>query len=54
MKRRALEGELAATLVVEARYLSAWLTREHPVAPGMTVKTITNALRAEFRALKNP
>ena len=48
LKRRATAGELCASLASEAEHLSQWLTSQHPNAPGMTKKTISNSCRDAY------
>ena len=52
LQRRAAAGELCGTLASEAEHLSQWLAREHPKAPRMTPKTISNSCRNAFRSAR--
>ena len=48
-RRRLDAGEAHESLADEARYLAAWLARQHPAAPQPTPKTVENAIREAHR-----
>jgi len=48
-RRRLDAGEAHESLADEARYLAAWLARQHPAAPQPTAKTVENAIREAHR-----
>ncbi|MEP9354868.1 hypothetical protein ABLE93_14865 [Xanthobacter sp. KR7-65] len=52
MHQRHMRGEMFLKLSYEAKYLEGWLEKI-PNAHPMTARTIENALRAEFRKLKD-
>jgi hypothetical protein len=52
MGLRAAKSLLSDSLAAEARALFKWLETAHPSAPAMTVKTIENAIRHDYRRLK--
>jgi hypothetical protein len=52
LKRRAAEQQLEASLAAEAQYLADWLAVTYPDAPPMSQKSVKNALRHEYRALR--
>lgn len=45
-------GRLLSTLAETARHLETWLKNKHPGAAPMTHRSIENAIRDEFNALK--
>jgi hypothetical protein len=51
LERRALAGEVLASMTAEAEALAAWLPQKHPEYPPLTPKTIRNALARRFREL---
>jgi hypothetical protein len=52
MQRRAEQGVLAVTLAEEVRQLRDWLKGEHPTAPHPKQSALQNALRDQYRKLK--
>ncbi len=52
LAERATTHQMEPSLAREAAWLHAWLLCEHPGAPPATVKTIEEAIRADYRRLK--
>ena len=49
LARRFAAGHVEPTLRGEATWLRAWLVREHPNAHPITVKSLENAIRQQYR-----
>lgn len=52
MERRALAGELLATLAAESRYLSHWVAQHHPDMPQAKPDAVRATIRLRFWELK--
>ena len=53
MQRRADAGQMLSTLIEEAEHLVAWLQAAHPKEPQPKAKSLSDALRDEYRILKS-